>query len=77
MAQFANIGVGKKVKAAGEAPEEGAGEEDKEEDALRDEDELEAGQVSAKEYDYLLGMALWALTEERVEQLIREMNEKK
>ena len=78
MAQFSNVGVGKKVKAAGEVPEDAAAEEGKEEDAESiAEGELEAGQVSAKEYDYLLGMAIWALTEERVEQLIREMNEKK
>lgn len=44
---------------------------------MPDEDELEVGQVSAKEYDYLLSMALWSLTEEKVEQLIRQMNEKK
>ena len=78
MAQFADIGIGKKkVKSAGEVPEDGAEEENKDEDALPDEDEIEEGQVPAKEYDYLLSMALWALTEERVEQLIRQMNEKK
>ena len=33
MAQFANIGVGKKVKAAGEVPQDDTAEEDKEEDA--------------------------------------------
>ena len=72
MAQFANMGIGKKkVKSAGEVPEDGEEEENKDEDALPDEDEIEEGQVPAKEYDYLLSMALWALTEERVEQLIR------
>ncbi|KAG9773579.1 DNA topoisomerase 2 [Exophiala dermatitidis] len=43
-----------------------------EEDA-EDEDE---GSVDASAYDYLLGMPLWSLTQERVEKLLRQIGDK-
>jgi len=44
-----------------------------------DEDDEEAGDdesLQASSYDYLLGMPLWSLTQERVERLQRQMGEK-
>jgi DNA topoisomerase-2 len=52
-----------------------AGEEEAKEDPEGD-DEAEGG-ISAGDYDYLLGMPLWALSEERVAALEREMEEKR
>jgi DNA topoisomerase-2 len=40
-------------------------------------EEFKEGEIDSKEYDYLLSMALWSLTEERVDDLIRQMNSKK
>jgi DNA topoisomerase-2 len=40
-------------------------------------EEVKEGEIDSKEYDYLLSMALWSLTEERVDDLIRQMNSKK
>ena len=42
-----------------------------------DEDNLQAGEVKPSEYDYLLTMPLWSLSEERVEELIELMKKKK
>ncbi|USP81432.1 type II DNA topoisomerase [Curvularia clavata] len=53
------------AKAAGE-------DEDVQEDES-DENEVE---VSANDYDYLLGMAIWSLTQERVEKLMKQIAEK-
>ena len=41
------------------------------------EEEVKDGEIPSKDYDYLLSMALWSLTEERVDELIRQMNNKK
>jgi len=35
------------------------------------------GEVPAKEYDYLLTMPLWSLSEEKVAELNRQLNDKK
>jgi DNA topoisomerase II len=50
-----------------------AGEEEAKEDP---EDEDQETEIKAVDYDYLLGMALWSLSEERVAALIRDMEEK-
>lgn len=34
------------------------------------EEEIKEGEIPTKDYDYLLSMPLWSLTEERVNQLI-------
>lgn len=47
-------------------------ESDGEEEAKEEEEEV--GEIPQKEYDYLLTMPLWSLTEEKVEELIRQMN---
>lgn len=52
-------------------------EDDEEEKALEDQEELEAGDVDPKEYDYLLSMPLWSLSEEKIEELTRQMQNKK
>lgn len=43
------------------------------EDAGDNEEIVEAGEVSPKEYDYLLTMPLWALSEEKIEELNRQL----
>jgi len=35
------------------------------------EEELKEEEIPAKDYDYLLSMPLWSLTEERIEELVR------
>lgn len=35
------------------------------------------GEVAPKEYDYLLSMPLWSLSEEKIEELAIAMNQKK
>jgi DNA topoisomerase-2 len=42
-----------------------------------DEDMVEEGQIPAKEYDYLLTMPLWSLSDEKIKELNRQMDEKK
>jgi DNA topoisomerase-2 len=42
-----------------------------------DNEEIEEGGIPAKEYDYLLTMPLWNLSEERVEELQRLLKEKR
>ncbi|RMD41499.1 hypothetical protein DV735_g3616, partial [Chaetothyriales sp. CBS 134920] len=44
--------------------------------AEEEEDADEATVTDASSYDYLLGMALWSLTQERVERLLRQIGEK-
>ena len=53
--------------------------DDEEGQVERNEDEEmeEEGQVPVKEYDYLLTMPLWSLSEEKIEELNKLMNEKK
>lgn len=41
------------------------------------EEEAKEEAIPSIEYDYLLSMALWSLTEERINDLIKKMNEKK
>ena len=53
-------------------------EEDKEDLGVEGiEQDHEEGEVSAKEYEYLLGMPMWSVTEERVILLEKQMLEKK
>ncbi|KAF1845377.1 type II DNA topoisomerase [Cucurbitaria berberidis CBS 394.84] len=48
------------------------------EDFQEDDDESEEteAEVQANDYDYLLGMAIWSLTQERVEKLLKQIGEK-
>ena len=39
-----------------------------------EDDGVEGGEVKPSEYDYLLTMSLWSLSEEKVEELIELMN---
>ncbi|KAF2458755.1 DNA topoisomerase [Lineolata rhizophorae] len=39
-------------------------------------DETESGEVGASDYDYLLGMAIWSLTQERVAKLLKQIGDK-
>jgi len=39
-------------------------------------DESEEVQAGANDYDYLLGMAIWSLTQERVEKLLKQIGDK-
>ena len=38
--------------------------------------EADEGDIPVKEYDYLLSMPMWSVTEEKIEQLTAQMNEK-
>jgi len=74
MLKFAHVGPQahqRPIKAAAEGVEE---EEPSGE--LVEEQEVE-GEVSAKEFEYLLSMPMWSVTEERVDLLIKQMHEKK
>ncbi|KAL4923578.1 DNA topoisomerase 2 [Aspergillus undulatus] len=53
-----------------------AGETEKVVEASEDEDEDDDTQNLAHAYDYLLGMAIWSLTQERVERLRRQIGDK-
>lgn len=47
--------------------------------SVQEEEEEEAdneGEIAANSYDYLLGMPLWSLTQERVEKLMRQIGDK-
>lgn len=47
------------------------------EDALEDQDDNEEDVAAgAHDYDYLLGMAIWSLTQERVEKLLKQIGDK-
>ncbi|KAF1977580.1 type II DNA topoisomerase [Bimuria novae-zelandiae CBS 107.79] len=46
------------------------------EDAQDDEESARDAAIGASDYDYLLGMAIWSLTQERVEKLQRQIGEK-
>ena len=43
----------------------------------KQEEEYGAGEINPAEYDYLLTMPLWSLSEEKIEELNRQMNNKK
>ena len=45
-------------------------------EAVVEDDEAEEDSTDASSYDYLLGMALWSLTQERVERLQRQIGDK-
>ena len=42
-----------------------------------EDDNVQIGEVSPKDYDYLLSMALWSLTEEKVAALEQQLKDKK
>lgn len=46
------------------------------EDEAENEEIVEEGEVNPKEYDYLLTMPLWALSEEKIEELSRSLSKK-
>lgn len=46
------------------------------EDAAEDEDTENDAEAGANDYDYLLGMAIWSLTQERVEKLLKQIGDK-
>ena len=74
MAAFAAIGPTAHVKPIKAAADAGGDEPSGDLPAI--EEEVEEGEVHPREFEYLLGMPMWSVTEERVEQLIRLMNEK-
>ena len=79
MQKFAQVGPQAHQKtvlaaAGGDAPDP----ENDYADSLADNDSVVApGEINPKEYDYLLSMPMWSLTEERVNQLLRQMHDKK
>ena len=80
MQKFALIGQqahNKPIKAVIEQDGNNDGDEERKDPAMEEDEALAEGEVSAKEFDYLLSMPMWSLTEEKVEQLIKLMNEKK
>ena len=76
MSKFATVGPNANAKPIKAVLDE-AGDEEERSGAIQENEELKEGEVSAKEYEYLLSMPMWSVTEERVEQLIRQMREKK
>ncbi|KAK7541834.1 DNA topoisomerase 2 [Phyllosticta citricarpa] len=54
-----------------EAKNQGEGE-----DVVDEEDSEEDKEPGSNDYDYLLGMAIWSLTQERVEKLLRQIGDK-
>ena len=52
-------------------------ENDDADNMAENEADVAAGGINAKEYDYLLSMPMWSLTEERVDQLLRQKQDKK
>ncbi|OCL09200.1 type II DNA topoisomerase [Glonium stellatum] len=46
------------------------------EDAAEDEETENDAEAGANDYDYLLGMAIWSLTQERVEKLLKQIGDK-
>lgn len=46
------------------------------EEAMEDNEADEEPELGAGDYDYLLGMAIWSLTQERVEKLLKQIGEK-
>ena len=76
MSKFATVGPNANAKPIKAVLDE-AGDEEERSGAIQENEELKEGEVSAKEYEYLLSMPMWSVTEERVEQLIRQMQEKK
>ena len=45
---------------------------------VEDDDGIQDGEeATAKDFEYLLGMPMWSVTEERVNQIVNLMNQKK
>ncbi|KAK8167807.1 DNA topoisomerase [Phyllosticta citrichinensis] len=57
-------------------PKNDAKRQGEEEDVVDEEDSEEDKAAGSNDYDYLLGMAIWSLTQERVEKLLRQIGEK-
>ena len=66
MNRFAKFGI--KVKTE-EIRSAASLDEEKNEES--EEDELCVGQVSPKEFEYLLSMPMWSLTEEKVDRMLK------
>jgi DNA topoisomerase-2 len=47
-----------------------------EQEEAQEDDEEENGVTGANDYDYLLGMAIWSLTQERVDKLLKQIGDK-
>lgn len=79
MRKFINIGPDankKEIKVAGD--DDGQPEAQSADAATANaEEDLAEGEVSAKEFEYLLSMPMWSVTEERVDQLLKLMQDKK
>ncbi|EKG10299.1 DNA topoisomerase II eukaryotic-type [Macrophomina phaseolina MS6] len=56
-------------------PKNEAKKQGEEEEFLEDEEESD-NEPGANDYDYLLGMAIWSLTQERVEKLLKQIGDK-
>ena len=77
MDKFLNVGHNTQSKAIKTAAD-GAGQADEPSgDIAVEEEDLAEGEVSPKEFDYLLSMPMWSVTEERVDQLLKQMRDKK
>lgn len=78
MAEFSKVGPNKKgVEMKTNQTEEEelqAAEDAKNSEVAID---VDSGDIPVKEYDYLLSMPMWSVTEEKIEQLTAQMNEKK
>jgi len=67
----------KKPTVVSTQQEEGEGEDDILRREAQEALNLAPGEIHPKEYDYLLSLPMWSLTEERVEELQRQMHDKK
>ncbi|KAF2178235.1 type II DNA topoisomerase [Zopfia rhizophila CBS 207.26] len=59
-----------------DAKKAGEMEQVEEEEEEEEGDEQSEAEVNASDYDYLLGMAIWSLTQERVDKLFKQIGEK-
>ena len=75
VAELAKLGFTRFPKIV-DAKKEGEFEAVIEEADAADEDEDTATTAGASDFDYLLGMAIWSLTQERVEKLLKQIGEK-
>ena len=75
METFSMMGPGAKTKTKLKGDEDGSEGEDGEQ--AEEEVKEDEGAIPIKEYDYLLSMSLWSLTEEKVLELQRQMHDKK
>ncbi|KAK8255374.1 DNA topoisomerase II [Phyllosticta capitalensis] len=57
-------------------PKNEAKKQGEEEEVVDEDDSEEDKEAGANDFDYLLGMAIWSLTQERVEKLLRQIGDK-